>query len=111
MPRQAFEFGFSAVPEHRLIFTEMFGQSNDLFFAPDENGIAQFGGNDNPISETFTGAVQLWDAGSHAQHVGDFPSMFPVLCNGAQLNALTPLLKQTLLALVMCSGTLSSQPR
>ena len=63
MPGQAYEFSFQAVPGDRLTFTEMFGQSNDLFFAPDENGIALFGGM-KPISGTFTGAVQLWDAGT-----------------------------------------------
>jgi hypothetical protein len=64
MPGQAFEFTFSATPGDYLTFTEMFGQSNDLFFAPDENGIALFGANGNPINGTFTGAVQLWDAGT-----------------------------------------------
>ncbi|MBI1259912.1 MAG: hypothetical protein GC204_20790 [Chloroflexi bacterium] len=64
MPGQAYEFSFQAVPGDRLSFTTMFGQSNDLFFAPDENGIALFGGKDKPVSGTFTGAVQLWDAGT-----------------------------------------------
>jgi hypothetical protein len=64
MQGQAFEFTFSAAPGDRLSFTEMFGQSNDLFFAPDENGIALFSGSGKPISGTFTGAVQLWDAGT-----------------------------------------------
>ncbi|MEO8392948.1 MAG: spondin domain-containing protein [Chloroflexota bacterium] len=63
MPGQAFEFTFQAVPGDRLTFTEMFGQSNDLFFAPDENGIALFGGM-KPISGTFSGAIKLWDAGT-----------------------------------------------
>src|SRR5664279_2005561 len=63
MPGQAFDFSFQAVPGDRLSFTEMFGQSNDLFFAADENGIALFGGM-KPISGTFSGAVKLWDAGT-----------------------------------------------
>ncbi len=63
MPGQAYEFSFQAAPGDRLTFTEMFGQSNDLFFAPDENGIALFGGM-KPISGTFTGAIKLWDAGT-----------------------------------------------
>ncbi len=63
-PGQAYEFSFSAVPGDRLTFTEMFGQSNDLFFSPDENGIALFSGSGKPISGTFSGAVQLWDAGT-----------------------------------------------
>ena len=64
MPGQAYEFSFQAVPGDRLTFTEMFGQSNDLFFAPDENGIALFGGKGKPVSGTYSGAIQLWDAGT-----------------------------------------------
>ncbi len=64
MPGQAYEFSFTAVPGDRFTFTEMFGQSNDLFFSPDENGIALFSGNGTPISGTYSGAIQLWDAGT-----------------------------------------------
>jgi hypothetical protein len=64
MPGQAFEFTFTAAPGDRLDFTLMFGQSNDLFFGPDQNGIALFNGSGVPINGTFTGAVQLWDTGT-----------------------------------------------
>ncbi|MBX3066444.1 MAG: spondin domain-containing protein [Anaerolineae bacterium] len=63
-PGAAFEFTFTAAPGDRLYFTEMFGQSNDLFFAPDENGIALFSGKGTPISGSITGLIQLWDAGT-----------------------------------------------
>ena len=42
----------------------MFGQSNDLFFAPDENGIALFSGSGTPINGSITGLIHLWDAGT-----------------------------------------------
>jgi hypothetical protein len=63
-PGQAYEFTFTAVPGDRLSLTEMFGQSNDLFFAPDENGIALFSGSGTPISGSITGLIHLWDAGT-----------------------------------------------
>lgn len=64
MPGQAYEFSFEAVPGDRLSFVEMFGQSNDLFFATDENGIALFNGMGQPIGGTFSGAIHIWDAGT-----------------------------------------------
>lgn len=64
MPGQAFEFTFTAAPGDYLSYAEMFGQSNDLFFATDENGIALFSAKGTPVAGTFTGAIQLWDAGT-----------------------------------------------
>jgi hypothetical protein len=64
MSGQAFEFTFTATPEDHLWFALMFGQSNDLFFAPDPNGITLFMPNGTPISGSITGALQLWDAGT-----------------------------------------------
>src|SRR5690606_21141730 len=45
-------------------FASMSGQSNDLFIAPNENGIALFDVNGNPIADDVTDQVYLWDAGS-----------------------------------------------
>nr|MBA3874080.1 spondin domain-containing protein [Anaerolineae bacterium] len=64
MPGQAFEFTFAAAPGDYLSYAEMFGQSNDLFFATDENGIALFSAKGTPVAGTFSGAIQLWDAGT-----------------------------------------------
>lgn len=64
MPGQAFEFTFAASPGDYLSYAEMFGQSNDLFFGTDENGIALFSAKGTPIAGTFTGAIQLWDTGT-----------------------------------------------
>ncbi|MQA90416.1 MAG: hypothetical protein GEU90_09285 [Gemmatimonas sp.] len=41
----------------------MLGQSNDLFFSPDERGIDLFAGN-RPVSGDVTDQVDLWDAGT-----------------------------------------------
>ncbi len=63
-PGDAYEFSFTAQPGDKLYFVEMFGQSNDLFFSTDENGIALFSGSGHPIAGTFSGAVSIWDAGT-----------------------------------------------
>jgi hypothetical protein len=41
-PGAAYEFTFSASPKMKLYMTLMFGQSNDLFYAPDAAGITLF---------------------------------------------------------------------
>jgi hypothetical protein len=64
-PGNAFEFEVAATTDApNLSFTSMFGQSNDLFIAPNENGIALFDADGNPISGDVTEQVYLWDAGS-----------------------------------------------
>lgn len=62
-PGAAYEFEFAAPPGARLSFASMFGQSNDLFYAPDGDGIALFT-NGVPISGDVTAQVEIWDAGT-----------------------------------------------
>jgi hypothetical protein len=62
-PGQAFVFEFAAPPGARLSFASMFGQSNDLFYAPGPDGIALFN-NGQPISGDVTSQIMLWDAGT-----------------------------------------------
>jgi hypothetical protein len=45
------------------MITSMFGLSNDLFYAPNESGIALFS-NTKPISGDITAKIILWDAGT-----------------------------------------------
>ena len=59
----AFEFEVGASTGMRLNLAFMFGQSNDLFYAPDE-AIELFDADGNPISGDFTGSFKLWDAGT-----------------------------------------------
>jgi hypothetical protein len=67
VPGATFEFEITATPDHPLLsFTSMFGQSNDLFIAPDEHGIALFDMDGNPVSGDVTGQILLWDAGTEA---------------------------------------------
>jgi hypothetical protein len=63
-PGGAYEFEVGALPGQRLSFATMFVQSNDLFYAPDGDGIPLFDAGDNPISGDVTAMVSLWDAGT-----------------------------------------------
>ena len=64
MPGQAYEFTVAGRPGDYLSFTTMFVQSNDLFYAPDENGIALFPDGARPFSGDVTDMVMLWDSGT-----------------------------------------------
>lgn len=57
---------FGAPPGSRLSFASMFSQSNDLFLAPDEEGIALFDASGEPVSGDVTDQVKFWDAGTEA---------------------------------------------
>ncbi len=62
LPGQAYEFEVSASEGQKLTLAAMFGQSNDLFYAPSK-AIALFQKGE-PISGDVTGALGLWDAGT-----------------------------------------------
>ncbi|WP_438024568.1 spondin domain-containing protein [Sorangium sp. So ce233] len=77
-PEKSFEFRVGALPGDRLSFTTMFGQSNDLFYAPDGAGIALHDEAGNPVSGDVTDQVLLWDAGSEAnEEPGAGPNQAP----------------------------------
>jgi hypothetical protein len=77
LPGKAFEFTFQASPGQRLTLTTMFGQSNDLFYAPGDDGIALFH-DGHPISGDLTGRLQLWDAGTEVnEEPGSGPNQAP----------------------------------
>jgi len=62
-PGRRYEFNVTAVHGEVLSFVTMLVQSNDIFFAPDEDGIELFP-NDNPLDGIVTDQVMLWDAGT-----------------------------------------------
>src|SRR5215813_2828872 len=68
-PGQAFEFKVTAKPGERLTFA-----SNDLFYAPREDGIALFDASGKPISGDVTSQILLWDAGTE---VNEEPGLGP----------------------------------
>jgi hypothetical protein len=63
-PESAYEFKIDAAPGYHLSFATMFVQSNDLFYAPSENGIALFAEENTPVSGDVSDQVLLWDAGT-----------------------------------------------
>lgn len=63
LPGGAYEFSFVAGDGAMLSFATMYVQSNDLFFAPGEAGVALFEGG-APISGDITAQIGLWDAGT-----------------------------------------------
>jgi hypothetical protein len=59
----AFEFSFAATPGMKLNLATMYGQSNDLFYAPDA-AIDLFDVKGNPVNGDVTSLFKLWDAGT-----------------------------------------------
>lgn len=69
LPGDAYRFSFNAAPGENVSFATMFVQSNDWFFAPDENGIPVYNADGSPNTGDVTAYVGLWDAGTE----GDQP--------------------------------------
>ena len=56
-PGDAFEFKVTAKPGERLTIAAMFAQSNDLFYAPREEGIVLFDASGKPVAGDITSAL------------------------------------------------------
>ncbi len=63
LPGGSYEFSFDAREGMKLNLITMFGQSNDLFYAP-AKAISLFDSNGNPITGDITAEFLLWDAGT-----------------------------------------------
>ena len=63
-PGMSESFSFNAGKGQYLSFATMFVQSNDLFYGPDENGIALYDSDGNPVTGDQTALIDLWDAGT-----------------------------------------------
>lgn len=78
MPGHAYEFTVKAAPGDHLSFATMYGQSNDTFFAPNEQGIALFDESGAQISGDVSDQVWLWDAGTEVNEpLGEGPNQAP----------------------------------
>ena len=74
MPGSSYTFGFNASRGSHLSFATMFVQSNDLFYAPGQNGLALYDESGVAISGDVTAEIDLWDAGTEvneAPYLGD----------------------------------------
>ena len=78
LPGGAYEFDIKAQPGDTLTFATMLAQSNDLFFAPDEQGIALYDADGEPINGDVSDQVDLWDAGTEInQPIGEGDQQAP----------------------------------
>jgi hypothetical protein len=77
-PGDSYEFTLTVAPGMKLCMTQMFGQSNDWFYAPGANGIALFDTRGNPVSGDITDQFYLWDAGTEKdEEIGIGPNQGP----------------------------------
>lgn len=63
-PGQSVTIHFSAAKGETLSFATMYGWSNDLFFAPENPGIAVYDADGNPLSGDVSSQIKLWDNGT-----------------------------------------------
>jgi len=63
-PGQEIQISFHAEKGQTLMFTTMYANSWDLFFAPENPGIKLFDNNGNPITGDVSSQVKLWDGGT-----------------------------------------------
>ena len=63
-PGSSYSFSFDAGKGHSLSFATMLAQSNDLFYAPAQNGIALYDANGVALTGDITAMLHLWDAGT-----------------------------------------------
>ena len=78
IPGSAYSFEINAEAGDHLSFVTMLAQSNDLFFAPDEAGIALFDDSGAAISADITDQIHLWDAGTEMnQPIGEGDEQAP----------------------------------
>jgi len=78
LPGKAFRVTFSARPGEKLSLAFMFGQSNDLFYAPTGQGIDLFDDGGAPLSGDITARLILWDTGTEVnQEPGLGPDQAP----------------------------------
>ena len=77
-PGDSYEFTVTAMPGMKLFMTQMFGQSNDWFYAPGPNGIALFDAKGAAVSGDITDQLYLWDAGTEKdEEIGIGPNQGP----------------------------------
>ena len=77
-PGDSYEFTVTALPGMKLYMTQMFGQSNDWFYAPGRNGIALFDEKGMAVSGDITDQFYLWDAGTEKdEEIGIGPNQGP----------------------------------
>jgi len=76
-PGQEVSFSFYAGKGQYLSFATMYGWSNDLFFAPQNPGIALYDNNGMPITGDISSQIKLWDNGTRVNQAPGMDVMHP----------------------------------
>jgi hypothetical protein len=77
-PGQSYQLTFTAEPGDRLSLATMFVQSNDLFYAFDDAGLALFDAMGDAVLGNVSASIHLWDAGTEMnQWPGAGPDQAP----------------------------------
>jgi hypothetical protein len=63
-PGKSYKFTVDAGRKQKLFFASMLAATNDLFFAPNGDGIPLYLDNGTPITADVTSQIFLWDAGT-----------------------------------------------
>ncbi len=63
-PGESVHFTFHAAKGQALMFVTGYGYSNDLFFAPENPGIALYTADGTPVTGDVSSQVKLWDNGT-----------------------------------------------
>lgn len=100
LPGQSVTIRFSAAKGEALTFATMYGWSNDLFFAPENPGIAVYDNDGNPIEGDVSAQIRLWDNGTRINQapgasvdhpgVADSRNIMEVVGTDAQGNSYLP---------------------
>lgn len=73
IPGKSYTFSFHSAAGNKLSFATMFVKSNDLFIAPNDQGIELFP-NGSALSGDITDSILLWDVGTE---VNEYPGTGP----------------------------------
>lgn len=84
LPGSSYEFTFEAEVGDYLSFATMLVHTNDLFFSPDDMGIALFPGG-NAVSGNITSSIMLYDAGTEVNEMPGVGIHQPARLNGGDV--------------------------
>lgn len=74
LPGAMYQFSFTAHAGQSLSFVSMLAATNDVFFAPADDGIMLFASDGTPLRGDITSQITLWDDGSE---VNERPGIGP----------------------------------
>jgi hypothetical protein len=74
LPSATYQFSFSASPGASFSFASMLAATNDVFFAPRDEGIPLFDASGAPLTGDVSAQLSLWDDGSE---VNERPGIGP----------------------------------